>query len=182
MPAGEARYVAQLGDGPAALRGVAVLDAGVEERHARIHERGTVARVERAVGCYGLEARADAANGVGPARCTRSRDAGGDHGGGRHGGLAAGGDNAAGVEEGPDAVDGVGAVVESGAKGGGQGGHVLGREGLVVLAQSIFEGVEGVADFGPFGFGGSGCRVKLLVFEGDGGGNARVAVVVEAGR
>ncbi len=79
-------------------------------------------------------------------------------------------------------MDGVSAVVESGAKGGGQGGHVLGGEGLVVWAQGVFEGVEGVADFGPFGFGGSGCRVKLLVFEGDGGGDAGAAVVVEAGR
>lgn len=106
----------------------------MEERHARVHERGAVARVEGVLRADELQPRADAADCVGPACGSGCGDAGGDHGGWGHIGLTAGGDDAAGVEEGPDTVDGVSAVEEGGAEGGGQRGHVVGGEGLVVGA------------------------------------------------
>ena len=154
----------------------------MEERHAGVHERGAVAGVERILRRGGLQSRADAADGVGPPGGPGCGDSRGDHGGGRHVRLAAGGDDTASVEKGPDAVDGVSAVVEGGAERGGQGGHVVGGEGLVVRAEGVFEGVERVADFGPFGFGGAGGGGELLVFDRSICGDASVAAVVKAGR
>lgn len=119
LPPRQARHVAEFGDGPPALGGVAVLDPRVEEAHADVHEGGAVVGVQgRGVGDR-LDAGADAADGVGVGGRGCGGDGGGDHGGGGHRGGDAVEDDAAAVEEAVHAGDAVGAVVDGGAEGGG---------------------------------------------------------------
>lgn len=59
-------------------------------------------------------------------------------------------DHKAGVVEAEDAGDAVGAVVDCGAEGCGEGGHMFGREGSEGRAKGVEVGLEGVGDGGPF--------------------------------
>ena len=99
----------------------------MEEGHADVHEGGAVVRVERGGGGDGLDAGANAADGVGVRGCGLSGHPRGGHGGGGHRGSGADADHLAALEEGLDAGDGVGSVVDGWAKGSGHGGHVFGR-------------------------------------------------------
>lgn len=119
LPSRQAGHVAEFGDGPAALGGVAVLDPGVEEAHADVHEGGPVVGVQRRRVRDRLDAGADAPDRDGVARGRGGGHGGGDHGGGRHGWCDAVQDDAAAVEKAEHAGDAVGAVVDGGAEGGG---------------------------------------------------------------
>ena len=144
LPARQPGDVAQLGDGPAALRGVAVLDAGVEEAHAAVHHGGAVVRVDGDAGVDGLDAGEDAADGVGvPGRLGRG-DAGGGHGGGRHRRVSSLADDTAHVVHDEDAGNGVGTVVEGGPKGRGGRSHMFWGEGCIVRPETACIDVEGV--------------------------------------
>lgn len=111
LPARQPGNVAQFGDGPAPLGGVAELDGGEEEAQRGFHQGGSERGVERVVHRYRLQAGADAADEDGPFGRSRGRDAGGGHGGWGHGRVHASCDDAAHVEEGPDAGDGIGPVI-----------------------------------------------------------------------
>ena len=119
LPPGQAGHVAEFGDGPAALGGVAVLDPRVEEAHADVHEGGAVVGVQGCGVGDRLDAGADAADGVGVICGGGSGDGGGDHGGRGHRWGDAVEDDAAAVEQAVHAGDAVGAVVDGGAEGGG---------------------------------------------------------------
>ena len=144
LPARQPGDVAQLGDGPAALRGVAVLDAGVEEAHAAVHHGGAVVRVDGAAGVDGLDAGEDAADGVGVPGRLGCGDAGGGHGGGWHRRVSSLADDAAHVVHDEDAGNGVGTIVEGGPKGRGGGSHMFWGEGCIVRPETACIDVEGV--------------------------------------
>ena len=132
LPAGQAGDVAQFGDGPAALRGVAVLDAGVEKAHAAVHHGGAVVWVDGEGAVDWLYAGEDAADRVGVQSRLGRSDAGGDHGGWWHGRVGPTANDAAHIVHDEDAGDRVGAIVEGRAKGRGGGGHVFGGERGIV--------------------------------------------------
>lgn len=136
LPARQSGDVAELGDGPAALGRVAELDAGVEEAHAAVHHGGAVMRVHGDARVDGLDAGEDAANGVGVSSRLRCGDAGGSHGGWGHGRVGPGADDAPHIVHDEDAGNGVGTMVESGAKGRGRGSHMFWRERCIVRPKS----------------------------------------------
>ena len=55
-------------------------------------------------------------------------------------------------------------------------------EGLVIGPKGIFEGIEGIADLGPLGFGGASSCSEFLVFDGSRGRDVGAVAVVEADR
>ena len=144
LPARQPGDVAQLGDGPAALRGVAVLDAGVEEAHAAVHHGGAVVRVDGDAGVDGLDAGEDAADRIGVPGRLGCGDAGRGHGGGGHRRVSSLADDAAHVVHDEDAGNGVGTVVEGGPKGRGGRSHMFGGEGCIVRPETACIDVEGV--------------------------------------
>ena len=83
----------------------------------------------------GLDAGADAADSVGVFGGDWGCDADGGHGGRGHGGFDSLADYASAVVHYQEAGDGVRAVVEGWAKGGGHWGHVIWGEGCVVWAE-----------------------------------------------
>ena len=111
LPTRQPGNVAQFGDGPAALGGVAELDGGEEEAERGFNKGSPERGIERVVDRHWLQAGADAADEDGPFGRSRGRDAGGSHGGWRHGWVDASRDDAAHIEEGPDAGDGIGPVI-----------------------------------------------------------------------
>lgn len=112
LPSGQARHVAQLGDRPAPLGRIPILHAGVKEAHAGIHHGSAQTGVDGHAAWDRLDAGADAADGVRPARGTRSSHPGRDHGGRRHGRLRPHRDDPRGIEEHPDAGNGVRTIVQ----------------------------------------------------------------------
>lgn len=136
LPARQTGDVAELGNSPAALGGIAELDAGVKEAHAAVHHGGAVVRVHGDTGVDWLYASEDAANGVGvPSRLSCS-DAGGGHGGWWHGRMGPGADDTPHIVHDEDAGNRVGTMVESGAKGRGRGSHMFWGERCIVRPKS----------------------------------------------
>ena len=144
LPARQTRDVAQFGDGPAALRGVAVLDAGVEEAHAAVHHGGAVVRVDGDAGVDGLDAGEDAADGIGVPGCLGRGDAGRGHGGRWHRRVSSLADDAAHIVHDEDAGNGVGTIVQGGPKGRGGGSHMFWGEGCIVRPETARIDVERV--------------------------------------
>ena len=122
----------------------------MEEAHADVHEGSAVMGVKRGGVGDGLDAGADAADGVGVMVGLLRSDACGGHGGWGHRGLSSGQDYAATIIEAKDAGYAVGAVVDCRAEGGGKWGHVLRGERLVGRTERCMEAIKGTSDRGPF--------------------------------
>ena len=105
LPASQAGNVTQFGNSPTTLRGIAVLDAGMEKAHAAIHHRGPVVRIYGDSVVDWLYAGEDTAYGVGVRSCLRCSDASGDHGGWWHSRMSSGADDTAHVVHDKDAGD-----------------------------------------------------------------------------
>ena len=153
-----------------ALDGVRVLDAAEEEAEGGFQQAAAEVGVEGLGGGREGQAAGDAADGVGPFGRLGGDDGGGGHGRGRHGRVHAFADDAPDVVHDPDAGDGVGAVLDGRAEGGGDRGGLFGGKRRPVRAETGFEEVEGGDDGVPFLFGGCGGGGEVLVFVGGGGG------------
>jgi len=129
-PAGAGLDVEDARDEPGTLRRVAVLDAGEEERHGALDERGAEGRVERRVGGSRHDARGDAADLVGVVRRLLRGDARGHHRRGRHRWVRADVDDVRHAEHRPYDADVVAAVLPSVAEGRLQWLVVFGGERL----------------------------------------------------
>ena len=122
----------------------------MEEAHADVHKSGAVVGVEWGRVRDGLDACADATNGVGVDGGLLGSDASSRHGGGWHGRLSSGQNYAAAIVEAEDAGYAVGAVIDRGAEWGGERGHVLRGEGFVGWPKRCIEAIKGIRYGAPF--------------------------------
>ena len=144
LPASQAGDVAQFRNGPTALRGIAVLDAGVEEAHAAVHHGGAMVRVDGDAAVDWLYASENAAYGVGVRSCLGCGDASGRHGGWWHRRVSSGADDTAHIVHDEDAGNRVGTIVERRPKGRGHGSHVFWGERCIVRPERASIGVKRV--------------------------------------